>query len=192
MLRIFSTLAVLSLLLLLTAIVLGLSIGDLYQRPPSSETLHARGVHMLTGIAAALAGVFVLSVVITYFVGASRWSKEVVETYGLDPKHAIKSAVLKRRTFFWAVVGMLTVVAVGALGAASDPGTGRPGTQDMASNHLAGALAGFVVVAWTYLRAGMNIVSNQQVIRQVLAQVKEIRSQRGLDDQPVVANSSES
>ena len=190
MFRIFNTLASLSLFLMLAAVVLGLSIGDLYHQP-SPETLHARGIHMLTGVAAALAVVFVLSVVVTYFVGTSRWCKEVAETYQLDPKHVARSTALKRRTFFWAVMGMLTVVTIGALGAASDPGTGRQGTHAMAPNHLAGALAGFAVIASIYYRAGQNIASNQQVIRQVLAQVEEIRGQRGLEDPKAVVSSSD-
>src|SRR5687767_12650005 len=39
--------------------------------------------HMLLGIAAALMTLLVCSVSITYFVGTSRWFKEVTETYRL-------------------------------------------------------------------------------------------------------------
>ena len=179
--RIFPTLAVLSLLVMFAAVALGLSIGDLYHAP-SEQTLHIRGVHMLTGTAAALAVVLVHSIVITYFVGTSRWCKEVTETYSLDHKLAIQSAILKRKTFPWAVLGMLAVVGVGALGAASDPGTGRANTSAMAPKHYAGAIAGITLVAWTYYRAWLNIVANQQVIERIVAKVGEIRRQRGLDD----------
>ena len=182
MTRIFPTLAALSLCLMLAAAVLGLFIGDLYEQPfPSDETRQVRGVHMLTGTGAALAVVFVHSIVVTYFVGTSRWCKEVTETYRLDPQLAARSLLLKRKTFPWAVLGMLTVVAVGALGAASDPGTGRENTAAMANNHLAGALVGLAVVAWTYYRAWLHIGSNRQVISQIVALVKQIRDERGLD-----------
>jgi hypothetical protein len=40
--------------------------------------------HFLTGLMAALAVVLVESVVVTYFIGTSRWCKEVVETYNLN------------------------------------------------------------------------------------------------------------
>src|SRR4029079_6581058 len=127
MIRIFSTLAFLSIVLLLAAMMLGLNMGDLYGKPqPTHETLQWATIHRLTGVAAALAVVFVESVVVTYFIGTSRWCKEVTETYQLPPNDLAESTRLKRRTFPLALIGMTTVIAVGSLGAASDPGTGRP------------------------------------------------------------------
>src|SRR3989304_423650 len=102
MTRILVTLAALSLTLLLTALVLGLAIGDLYAARPSDETLNWATVHRLAGIAAALAVVFVESVIVTYFIGTSRWCQEVVETYQLPAELARQSNRLKRRTFPWA------------------------------------------------------------------------------------------
>jgi hypothetical protein len=116
MTRIFLTLASLSIILLVAAMMLGLSMGDLYEQPvPSHETLHWATLHRLTGVAAALMVVFVESVVVTYFIGTSRWCKEVVETYQLDRASVLASNRLKRRTFPWALAGMLGVVAVIAL-----------------------------------------------------------------------------
>ncbi len=188
MTRIFTTLALLSLGLFLAAVVLGLSIGDLYD-DPDADVLRIRGVHMLTGTAAALAVVFVHSIVVTYFVGTSRWCKEVTETYRLDPAALVRSNQLKRRTFPWSVLGMLTVVVVGALGAASDPGTGRPDTASMANVHLAAAFAGLALVGWTYLRAWSNILDNQAVIQKILDDVQQIRRERGLDTDPLADES---
>ncbi len=188
MTRIFTTLALLSLGLFLAAVVLGLSIGDLYDNP-DADVLRIRGVHMLTGTAAALAVVFVHSIVVTYFVGTSRWCKEVTETYRLDPAALVRSNQLKRRTFPWSVLGMLTVVVVGALGAASDPGTGRPDTASMANVHLAAAFAGLALVGWTYLRAWSNILDNQAVIQKILDDVQQIRRERGLDTDPLADES---
>ena len=129
--RIFTTLAFLSLGLFLASIILRLWIGDLYDTSDNElfeAAFRARGVHMLTGTATALAVVFLHSVVVTYFIGTSRWCKEVTETYGLDPKSLAHSTWLKRKTFPWCVVGMLTVVGVGALGAACGDGArARPG-----------------------------------------------------------------
>ncbi|MCH8840244.1 MAG: hypothetical protein IH831_06125 [Planctomycetes bacterium] len=188
MTRIFTTLALLSLGLFLAAVVLGLSIGDLYDNP-DADVLRIRGVHMLTGLAAALAVVFVHSIVITYFVGTSRWCKEVTETYRLDPAALVRSNQLKRRTFPWSVLGMLTVVVVGALGAASDPGTGRRDTTSMVNVHLAAAFAGLALVGWTYLRAWSNILDNQAVIQKILDDVQQIRRERGLDTDPLADES---
>ena len=78
---------------------------------------------------------------------------------------------------------MLTVVAVAALGAASDPGTGRPDTAWWASIHLGAAFLGLAFIGWTYYQAWLNIVSNQTVIQQIVDAVAEIRRDRGLDTQ---------
>ena len=176
--RILVTLASLSLILLLTALVLGLAIGDLYARQPSEETLNWATVHRLAGIAAALTVVFVESVVVTYFIGTSRWCKEVVETYGLNRAAVESSNRLKRRTFPWALAGMLAVIGIIALGGAADPATGRPNTQVWAQWHLVGAIAGVLVIAWTYVVAWNNVVANHAIIEQIVAAVDRIRRER--------------
>ena len=162
------------------ALYLGLLVGDLYDRP-SDATLRWATAHRLTGTAAALAVVFVESVVVTYFIGTSRWCKEVVDTYRLDPGPAEASRALKRRTFPWALVGMLVVVVVGALGAAGDPATGRPNTQPWGTVHLIAACAGMVVVTWTYIVAWKNVLANHAVIDQIVDEVARVREARGLD-----------
>jgi type IV secretory pathway VirB2 component (pilin) len=185
MIRIFFTLASLSVLLLLAALMMGLTMGDLYARPePSSSTLQWATLHRLTGIAAALAVVFVESVVVTYFIGTSRWCKEVVDTYGFDRAPVAASNRLKRKTFPWAVAGMLAVVGIIALGGAADPATLRPNTQAWADWHLYGALAGIVFVAWTYLVEWNNIVANHTIIEQIVAEVRRVRVERGLEESP--------
>jgi hypothetical protein len=181
MTRMLPTLASLSLMLYAASIVLGLTIGDLYADPPTAAAIAWRGRHLLTGVAAALAVVFVECIVLTYFIGTSRWCKEVTETYGLPIADLVESTRLKRRTFPLCLAGMLTVIGVGALGAASDPGTGRPHTADSAYIHLGAALAGFCVVGWTYYQAWLNVALNQQVIERIVAQVHRIRESRGLD-----------
>ncbi len=160
---------------------MGLSIGDLYQKPLDEQAFRMRGIHTLTGTSAALAVVFVHSIAVTYFVGTSRWCKEVTETYKLDPEQMQRSTHLKRRTFPWCVMGMLGVVGVAALGAASDPGNGRPDTAWWADIHLGAAFLGLAFIAWTYYRAWLNIVSNQEVIQRIVDAVALIRRERGLD-----------
>jgi hypothetical protein len=183
MTRIFPTLASLSLMLVAAALVFGLSTGDLYADPPSAETLAWRTRHTLTGVAGALAVVLVESIAVTYFIGTSRWCKEVTETYRLPRGDLAESTRLKRRTFPLCVLGMFTVVGVSALGAASDPGTGRPAadTAFWTNYHLAAALGGLAVVAWTYYRVWLNMAANQAVIERIVVQVGQIRAERGLD-----------
>jgi amino acid transporter len=182
MTRILFSLASLSLILLVTALILGLSMGDLYAPRPTEETLAWATTHRLTGVAAALAVVFVESVVITYFIGTSRWCREVVETYRLDPSAVQASNRLKRRTFPWALLGMLAVVGIIALGGAADPATGRPNTQAWANWHLVGAIVGISLVAWTYVVAWNHIVANQEIIQRLVSEVQRIRSERGLQN----------
>lgn len=180
MTRILTTLAALSLVLLQAALFLGLSVGDLYH-DPSEATLQMATVHRLTGIAAALGVVFVESVVATYFIGTSRWCKEVTETYHLDRQRVGQSNRLKRRAFAVALIGMLTVVGIIALGAAADPATGRPGTQFWTIFHLSAAWLGFAVIAWTYFAAWQYVSLQHAIIQQIVADVAEIRRERGLE-----------
>ena len=183
MTRILFTLSSLSIILLVTSLVLGLGIGDLYAAPHASpDTLRWATVHRLTGVAAALAVVFVESVIVTYFIGTSRWCREVVETYRLDAAAVRESNRLKRRTFPSALLGMLTVVGVIALGAAADPGTGRPDTQAWAEWHLAGAVLGIAFIAWTFAIAWNNVVANHAIIERLVAEVAQIRRERGLEE----------
>jgi hypothetical protein len=165
-------------------LIMGLSMGDLYERPPSTDTLQWATVHRLTGVAAALFVVFVESVVVTYFVGTSRWCKEVVDTYKFDPELVRQSNWLKRRTFPWAVLGMLAVVGVSALGAAADPATGQPDTKSWTNWHLMGAFAGILFIAWTYVAAWNNIVANQAIIERLVSEVQRVRRERGLEGDP--------
>ena len=181
MTRIFPMLASFSLMLMGVAVTLGLVIGDLYADPVAGETLVWATRHRLIGVAAALFVVLVESIGVTYFIGTSRWCKEVTETYRLPPADLAESTRLKRRSFPWLVLGMLTVVGVSALGAASDPGTGRSDASSWTDIHLAAAFGGLCLIAWTYYRAWLNIADNQRVIERIVAQVRQIREERGLD-----------
>src|SRR4051812_14846090 len=42
--------------------------------------------HFYIGIASSLLAILVCSICVTYFIGTSRWCKEVVETYRLSPE----------------------------------------------------------------------------------------------------------
>ncbi|MCI0332330.1 MAG: hypothetical protein L0228_03770 [Planctomycetes bacterium] len=178
--RILLTLASLSLILLLAAATIGFAMGDLYAQPRTSQTQTLMRWHFLTGLVAALAVVLVESVIVTYFIGTSRWCKEVIETYRLDSAAVQASNRLKRRTFPWALAGMLAVIGIIALGGASDPATG-PNTKAWADWHLGGALGGTAFIAWTYFAAWNNVLTNQRIINQLVAEVASIRRERALD-----------
>ncbi len=179
MTRIFTTLALFAFLFAGVTMVIGLSI-DLYNNPTPADKQWAQ-VHRLAGVGAGVAIVFVSSIVVTYFIGTSRWCKEVVETYGLNPEFIRRSTALKRRAFPWALMTMLTAVGMVALGGAADPGTMRPDTQVWVLPHLVGALAGMSFVAAAFLVQWHYIAANHQVINDVMAEVHRIRSERGLE-----------
>jgi len=159
---------------------------------PTDSTLSWARQHRLTGVAAAIVVVLVESIGYTYFVGTSRWCKEVIDTYQLDPAPVAASNRLKRRSFPWALTGMLCVVGVASLGAASDPATLQPNTQAWANWHLAGALLGIAFIAWTYVVIWNNIVVNQTITNQIVADVRRYRDERGLDLAPGQPPASES
>jgi hypothetical protein len=180
MTRIFVSLAWFALVLMAATLVLGLAIDDLHN-DHSPEMLRWATVHRLSGVASALVVVLVNSIVVTYFIGTSRWCKEVGEAYALDPQFIRRSTALKRRTFPWAVMAMLAVVGVIALGGAADPATALPHTADWVIPHLLGAIAGLAFIAWAFFVEWNNIHANHQVIDEVLAEVRRIRSERGLE-----------
>lgn len=213
--RIFTSLAFISILLLLTALFFGLRVGEYnetYRRLLDLETeLHANRVslneaqvdqahaeiddvfqqlqqprerarlHMMIGIIASLVAILVNCISVTYFVGTTRWCKEVIETYELDAAKGEASVRLKRRSFPCSCIGGLLVMAIVALGAASDPGTLRATTDQFVTPHLVMALTGTCLIAGSFLLQALCIHQNTQIVDQIVSEVRQIRQQRGLD-----------
>ena len=177
--RIFTLLAWFAVLLVAANLILGLGLGDIRRIDP--EVQRWASVHRLFGVFAALAVVFVNSIVVTYFIGTSRWAKEVVDTYQLDPALARRTTALKRRTFPWATLSMLAIVGVIALGGAADPSTNRPHTDDWVTPHLVGALVGLLFIGWAFVVEWNSIALNHAAISEIMTEVKRIRLDRGLD-----------
>ncbi|MFM8378791.1 MAG: hypothetical protein ACKOB1_05630 [Planctomycetia bacterium] len=178
--RVFFRVATFAVALLVATAGLGLWLGDLHgQTDP--QVLRWGTVHRLSGVLAALLVVLVNSMAVTYFIGTGRWCREVVETYALDPAYIERSRVLKRRAFPFAILGMLAVVAIVALGGAADPASGRPGTQDWVTPHLVGALALVAAIAWLFQAQVPTIRRQHELIEEVLGDVRAVRKARGLD-----------
>jgi hypothetical protein len=182
--RIFPVLALFAVTFMATTLLLGLTIGELNVQATPDTLVRAR-VHRLCGIAAALSVVLADSIVVTYFVGTSRWCKEVSEAYKLDAQFVRRSTALKRRTFPIAVLSMLTVVGVVALGGAADPAAALRlpplGGVTWSQLHLAGAMLGLTIVAYAFYLQWENIAANRDVINDILAEVQRIRIEKGLD-----------
>jgi uncharacterized membrane protein len=138
-------------------------------------------LHMMLGAAAALITVLVNSITITYFIGTSRWCKEVCEAYHLSPELSDRSTRLKRSTFPWALAGILAVIAIVGLGAAADPsGANWPRSAQYVTPHYAAAMIGIVIVLIAFFVQISRIAENYGVIEQILAEVERIRAAQGL------------
>jgi hypothetical protein len=138
-------------------------------------------IHMLVGILASLVAVLVNSISVTYFIGTSRWCKEVVATYDLDPAHVAESLKLKRLSFPWSFGGIVLVLTIVILGAAADPGTLRDTTGQWVLPHFIAALFGWALISTSFVVQAMYIGRNTAIVERILSRVREIRVQRGLD-----------
>lgn len=178
--RVFSRVALFAVTLMVATSGLGLWLGDLHgQTEPA--VLRWATVHRLSGVLAALMVVLVNSMAVTYFIGTGRWCREVVETYGLDGSYIERSRQLKRSAFPFALLGMLAVVTIVALGGAADPASGRPGTQQWVTPHLLGSLGLAAAIAWCFQAQVPQIRRQHGLIEEVMAEVHESRRRRGLD-----------
>ena len=178
--RVYARAALFAVALLVATALLGLWIGDLHgQTDPA--VLRWASVHRLSGILTALVVVLVNSIAVTYFIGTGRWCREVVETYGLSAALTDRAKAIKRQAFPWSVVGMLAMVGITALGGAADAQTGRPGTENLVTPHLVGAIGLATLIAWCFQSQLPRIRRQQRLIEEVLTEVREIRRARGLE-----------
>ena len=178
--KIFTSVAIFAVSLMAATAGLGLWLGDLHGQTDQA-ILRWGTVHRLSAILAALLIVLVNSMSVTYFIGTARWCKEVVETYHLSDRFITKSKGIKRRSFPFALFGMLCVVAIVALQGAADPAAGRSGSEAWVSLHLFGRIGLTGVIAGCLQLQRSKISDQQSLIEEVLAEVRAMREARGLD-----------
>ncbi len=147
--------------------------------------------HFYLGVASSLLAILVCSISVTYFIGTSRWCREVVETYRLPPQFVQQSDSLKRRTFPYALLGIFTVIVLVALGGLSDPSipwrrafetekgwfnaTFPPAS--MVNVHYIAAMIGLLVLAFAFWVQASRIAANYRVIDEILSEVHRIRGE---------------
>jgi hypothetical protein len=194
--RIFSGLAVFSLALLLVTLISGWWVGDYaaaarrLSDAPAEEriatlqevqpVLERQMWHFLLGVLTVLVAVLVSSISVTYFIGTSRWCREVVETYQLDPQLIARANALKRTAFPSSLIGILTALGIAALGGASDPATGIANAQQWVTPHYFAALIGTAVIAVCFLTQRSSLQGNQRLVGEILTEVRRVRAERGL------------
>jgi hypothetical protein len=177
---VFSRAAWFAVALMVATAGLGLWIGDLHDATDPT-TLRWGTVHRLSGVLAALMVVLVNSMAVTYFIGTGRWCREVAETYRLGPEYVDRSRQLKRRAFPMALLGMLSVVGIVALGGAADPAAGRPGSRDWVTPHLVGSIALVAVIASCFTAQVPSLRRHQELVGEVMDAVRRERLARGLE-----------
>ena len=165
---------------LLATMYYGLAIGEVREDPTGFRR------HFLLGLASALVVMFTNGIVVTYFIGTSRWCKEVAQTYALDDALWQRSAAIKRRAFPLTVAGMLMIVVVAALGAICDPATAMPAFPWQAVSwsdvHLATAILTVVLLCYVAYYQATAIRENQAVINEIMEHVRRIRKEKGLPE----------
>jgi hypothetical protein len=141
--------------------------------------------HMLLGIVAALMTLLACSISITYFVGTSKWFKEVVETYKLEQSFVAENDGVKRRSFRWSVFGALAILAVVGLGAAAEPTWANAERSDQfVAPHYVAALASIALLVLSFAFQAMSLAENGRLIERVMVEVRRIRQERGLAVEP--------
>ena len=181
--KIFSSVAIFAVALMAATAGLGLWLGDLHGQTDQA-ILRWGTVHRLSGVLAALVVVLVNSMSVTYFIGTARWCKEVVETYRLSDNFILRSKAIKRKSFPFALCGMLSVVGIVALGGAADPAAGRRGSVAWVTPHLLGGIGLTGVIAACFQCQRAKITEQQFLIEDVLVEVRAMREARGLDVEP--------
>jgi hypothetical protein len=137
--------------------------------------------HFLLGVLAALVTVLVNSVSVTYFIGTTRWCREVVEEYGLDSTLYEKSRRLKRVTYPWALAGVFVMLAIICFGAAADPSAFGLAAAQWVTVHFMMAILGTGAIGWAFWIQIGTVGENYQVIEEILKQVNAIRQHQNLE-----------
>jgi hypothetical protein len=180
--RIFLTLTVVSTVLLVAALVLGFEIGDPHQVAQSTRKMMS--YHLLISVAALIFAALVHAVLLTYFMGTSRWMEEARQAYKFDTRWSEENRQLKYRTIPVMAACLLVLILNIPLGALSVdhanwrvPGIGATTPSRL---HLVFSILTIVVnlaVNWMEYRA---IRRNGELIADVIGEVRRIRDARGL------------
>ncbi|PHR97940.1 MAG: hypothetical protein COA78_26835 [Blastopirellula sp.] len=150
------------------------------QQAEWSEIRGRAGVHMVLGTLAAICTVLASCVCLTYFVGTSRWCKEVTEAYHFETALAERSANMKRLAFQLAVATMTTMMLLVAIGSlvSSTGDYFRAWSPVMVTPHMIFGFAATALVAFIFLKQMQLVTENYQIIRQLSEQVQKVRQDK--------------
>lgn len=134
--------------------------------------------HVWSGIGATLIILLVNSITVTYFIGTSRWCREVADAYGAADDLAAQCARLKRSNFPWALSSILALLVIIGFGAASDLTANFTSAERWVIPHALAAFIGTTWISWSFRTQGRKLAENQHIINGVLQLVREIQSDR--------------
>lgn len=181
--RTFATLTMVSLIFLVSAFALGLSIGDPKSR---DEATQARvGWHINTAMGALVFSAFVHAVVLTYFMGTGRWMEETTNAYQLSGAYYAETKSIKYRTIPAMVGCFVLLVITAALGGAADPASPSSAYGGWfgltpAHTHFAAAMTTVAVHLLVTFQEYLALHRNGELIAEVMNEVRRIRTERGL------------
>ena len=159
----------------------GWSLGD----AASLANQDAVSFHMKLGMLASILCCCSHALLLTYFMGTGRWLEETCRAYALGPEFRTENMQLKWRAYPAMTVCFVMLIMVMICGAAAD----RASVVDFQG--FAGLTAGQVHLTSVLLTLTVNlsvnvweffaIRRNGVLVNAVLARVREIRTERGLE-----------
>lgn len=134
--------------------------------------------HIWLGIIGSLVSLLVNSISITYFIGTSRWTREVADAYSMGAEFVDRGAKLKRVALAWALAGITITLVVAAFGAAADPFSSSRDPSAWVVWHWSLAMGGLVVIAASFYFQFSTLDNNHKLIDAVMDKANEIRASR--------------
>jgi hypothetical protein len=178
--RIFLTLAISAAVMTVATFAFGMSIDDATLR----ESQKIVGFHILLGLGTLIFTSLVHAIVLTYFMGTTRWLEETITAYQLSWSFFKESKTLKYRTIMLMMVCFLLLIATGAFGAAADPASsaGFRGMWGLNGGqfHMAIALLTWGVNLAVNVYQFSALSRNGEIIDAVMSEVRRIRLEHGL------------
>jgi hypothetical protein len=180
--RIFLTLTIVGTFLLLAALILGFAIGDPRSVAPATRKLLS--YHLLVSVAALIFAALVHAVLLTYFMGTSRWMDEARQAYKFDGRWSEENRRLKYRTIPVMAICLLLLISNIPLGALSVDRTDWTvpglGAVSPARVHLVFSILTIVANLAVNAMEYRAIRRNGELIADVVDEVRRIREARGL------------
>lgn len=181
--RIIFSLAIIGNVLMGVSFALGLMIGDPRVRDLAVQSRVTW--HELTALASLMFALFVHAIVLTYFMGTSRWIEETSKAYRLSSEHLNTSRSLKYTIYPGMILCLFLLVITAAFGGAADPASpvrfeGWFGLSAGTIHMLVASLAFTANLVVTFLEYSA-IHRNGREIARVVDEVNRIRAERGLE-----------